>query len=378
MDLNNLSFLVVDDDDGDRKLLRRALKSNGFSGVLVEATTVDEALAEKDKKYDVVFLDYYLPGTNGLNLLPELRAFWPRAAIILMTGQGNEDVAKSAILNGATDYISKGSFNETALSTLLATNVAAARQSFRVEQQRAELATFSEVLIHDFKAPIRAAAYLTEQIDEDLCAGEMEEVQQGLRLLKQSADQMNAMIRSLSDHIRLDRDVEVVAHPPEGLIDAAQTVLSLVVREADAKISVEIGDDVPEIMCNGPQIAQLVQNLIANAIKFSGDRRPEILVRATHESDGVCFEVRDNGVGIAPEHLNSVFEPFKRAPGAQGVAGTGLGLSTCRKIVMRHDGRIWCSSRLGQGTSVFFVLPVVSAVHAQQMAASRLAQTARG
>ena len=358
MDLNRLEFLIVDDDDGDRKLVRRLLTRSGFAGELAEASSVSDALAIGDRDFDVVFLDYYLPGTTGLNHLPELRTRWPRAAIFLMTGQGNETVAKSAILKGATDYVAKSLITRDALATLLATGLESARQKWKIEQQRVDLATFSEVLVHDFKAPVRAAAYLAEQISEDLEAGAFDDVQDGLRLLKKSADQMNAMIHSLSDHIRLDRDMDVHQHTPQALIDGALTALRLVIEETGAKVNVDIENGTREIACSGPQVSQLLQNLIANAIKFAGEKTPEIAVRAVPDGGGVLFEVADNGVGIQPEHVETVFLPFKRAPGAQSVAGTGLGLATCRKIVLRHDGRIWCKSQPGVGTSMFFTLPV--------------------
>ncbi len=352
--------LVVDDDDGDKKFLRRLLSRCHGIGSIAELSSGQEALGLKDSDYDAVFLDHYLAGSTGLSFLPEMREKWPRAAIFLMTGQGDEMVAKTAIKNGATDYFSKGYLTEDSLAGLLVTGIAAADERWRIEQQRIDLATFSEVLIHDFKAPIRAAAFLAEQIGEDLDAGEMGEVQNGLQLLKKSADQMNAMIRSLSDHIRLDREVEFLHQPPEQLFEVAMTSLALVLSESGARIQKVVDADIPPIMCNGPQISQVLQNLVANAVKFSRGPEPVVTVKILNHSDQVVFEVTDQGMGISPEHIESIFLPFKRAPGVEAVAGTGLGLATCRKIILRHKGRIWCQSVLGHGTTMSFALPILS------------------
>ena len=82
MDLKSLSFLMIDDDDGDRKMLRRLLSKKGFTGIVEEARSVEELAYYQPMAFDVVFPDYYLPKTNGLELLPELRASWPQASII--------------------------------------------------------------------------------------------------------------------------------------------------------------------------------------------------------------------------------------------------------------------------------------------------------
>ncbi len=352
--------LVIDDNSGDRKLIRRLLARVGVSSAVLEADCVAAALAMAGPEPDVIFLDYLLPGRSGLSALPEVREKWPGAAIIMMTGQGDETVAKSAILNGAADYITKNVINQNALQRMVRNGVDAARMKWRLEQQRQDLATFSDVLVHDLKAPMRAVAYLADQIAEDFEAGELKEAGEGLALLKKSALRMQRMVTALHDHIHLDRQEKYENAAVRDLIAGALDALELDIVESGAEVSVEIDPQIDELYCDSPLVSQVLQNLIGNAIKYSGDKAPRVAVQVHLRGSEARFEVIDNGIGIAPEYSKTIFEPFKRAPGLGDVQGSGLGLATCRKLVLRQNGRIWCESVPGEGTTMIFCLPILA------------------
>ena len=105
------------------------------------------------------------------------------------------------------------------------------------------------------------------------------------------------------------------------------------------------------------QLVQLLQNLIANGMKYSGGRRPYIRVGAEPVKEGWLFRVEDNGIGIAAEYKERIFGIFKRLHG-RDVPGTGIGLALCKRIVERHQGRIWVESQPGAGSSFCFLLPL--------------------
>jgi len=138
--------------------------------------------------------------------------------------------------------------------------------------------------------------------------------------------------------------------PVGQLVDMALENLEPRIEAAGAVV--EIGD-LPTVTCDESPIVQLFQNLIGNAVKF---RRPGVAPRVHIEGRRVGrfweFAVRDNGIGIAPEHHERVFEMFERLHPRERYGGTGIGLAICRKIVERHGGRIWVESP-PEGGSVF-------------------------
>ena len=101
----------------------------------------------------------------------------------------------------------------------------------------------------------------------------------------------------------------------------------------------------------------MFQNLIANAIKFRGERPPQIHVGARAEAGRWVFSVRDNGIGIDAQYFERIFQVFQRLHTRKTYPGTGIGLAICKKIVERHGGKIWIESQPGQGSTFYFSLP---------------------
>jgi signal transduction histidine kinase len=107
-------------------------------------------------------------------------------------------------------------------------------------------------------------------------------------------------------------------------------------------------------------LAQVFQNLIGNALKFRGQAPPRIRLAARKQNQEWTFSVADNGIGIAPEHAQTIFAIFKRLHTHAEYPGSGIGLSICKKIVEQHGGRIWVESEPGKGSTFHFVLPCLA------------------
>jgi len=118
----------------------------------------------------------------------------------------------------------------------------------------------------------------------------------------------------------------------------------------------------PTLRADRSQLGQLMQNLISNAIKFTGDAPPRIVISSTRQPSGDCEVcVKDNGIGIDPRFQDRIFEIFQRLHSHDEYEGTGVGLAICMRIVERHGGRIWVESAAGGGSEFHFTMPAVAA-----------------
>lgn len=349
-----LSVLLVDDDEGDRKQLRRLIRGGKTPFDVADARNPTEADRFTGKP-DCIILDYMIPGVSGLEALEFLRERWPRAAIVMATGQGDEEIAKEAILGGAVDYISKSHVTVEAMERIITHGVELATLKCRMEDQKRELEHFAHTLAHDLRSPIRSMEFLADCIVEDIEADKMDEVRHSVEDLKKVSRRASGLITSLTQYIRLDKPAVFTRFACADAVQGAISNLALDLAERKAEVTVQ---DLPVIQGDEDQVTQLFQNLIANAIKFCTHGAPRVLIRAARdETDTWVFSVEDNGIGIKPEFREKIFIAFQRLHGPEAFAGTGLGLSTCAKIVTRHGGRIWCDAAAEQGTVFSFTLP---------------------
>ena len=130
--------------------------------------------------------------------------------------------------------------------------------------------------------------------------------------------------------------------------------LQVTIQEHDAQVT---HDSLPRVWVEAGLFAQLLQNLIGNALKFIKDKVPQIHLSVKEQPESWLFSIKDNGIGIAPEHLERIFGIFQRLHTRKEYAGTGIGLAVCKRIVEYHNGQIWVESKLGEGTTFYFTIP---------------------
>ena len=171
--------------------------------------------------------------------------------------------------------------------------------------------------------------------------------------------QMNQLTEDLLAYARLDSSAQAFCRVDcnEVLADAL-SLLDSSISETRALVTIEA---LPAITGERVQLVQLFLNLLGNALKYCQGRTPVIRVSARRGTAEWVFEVADNGIGIAPQHLARIFEVFKRLHTAQAYPGNGIGLAICEHVVARHGGRLWVDSKPGQGSTFFFSIPDVKA-----------------
>jgi PAS domain S-box-containing protein len=230
-------------------------------------------------------------------------------------------------------------------------------KEFFVELERSnqELEQFAYVASHDLQEPLRAVAGCVQMLGERN-AGKLDD--RSIELMGHAVDGAKRLQTLINDLLAFSRvGSKGLAKDwidSRASVDKAIKNLEIAIKESDAAITV---GDLPKAWANPVTLTQLFQNLIANAIKFRGERKPEIHIDAKDADGETIFSVKDNGIGISPEYHTRVFGLFQRLHRKRDYAGTGVGLAICKKIVDRHGGRIWIESRPGEGANFLFALP---------------------
>jgi PAS domain S-box-containing protein len=233
---------------------------------------------------------------------------------------------------------------------------ALAQQADELARSNADLEQFAYVASHDLQEPLRMVASYTQllarryrdQLDDD--------AQEFIGYAVDGVTRMQSLISDLLAYSRVgSRDGEVAPVDADALLGRIlDRTLAAAIEESGATVT---HDPLPTVTGDAVQLGQVLQNLVANALKFRGDEPPRVHVGAEREGDEWVISVRDNGIGISPEYAQRIFVIFQRLHSRGEYAGTGIGLAICKKIVERHGGRIWVESAPGQGSTFRFTLP---------------------
>jgi len=227
----------------------------------------------------------------------------------------------------------------------------------QLEKANVDLESFSYSVSHDLRAPLRAidgyVHFLFDEHQELLGAG----AKRCIDNVHRNVQHMSRLIDELLELSRVGR----VALKQER-IDMAALVHEVLPAVLGAKSNVSVNVQVlPPVRADATLIRQIWVNLLDNAIKYSSRAAvPQVTVCAEAEAGQVTYCVADNGVGFDMEHYERLFKPFSRLHSPGEFTGTGVGLALVKRIVERHDGRVWAESVPNQSTKVFFCLPTAA------------------
>ncbi|BAE52191.1 Sensor protein fixL [Paramagnetospirillum magneticum AMB-1] len=224
-------------------------------------------------------------------------------------------------------------------------------------RSNADLEQFAFIASHDLREPLRMVSAYMGMLERRFGPVVGDEGAEYIAYAKEGAQRMDQLVLDLLEYSRVGRMEEPLEPVPLGeVVDGVVANLSPAIAQYGA--SVECRSPLPAIPAVRGEMAQLLQNLIGNAVKYREPSRPlRVVVSAVRDGEYWQISVADNGIGISPEFSERIFRIFQRLHTRDCFEGTGIGLAICKRIVERHGGRIWVNSVPGEGSTFTFTLP---------------------
>jgi PAS domain S-box-containing protein len=231
-----------------------------------------------------------------------------------------------------------------------------AHRAQELARSNEELEQFAYVASHDLQEPLRMVASYTQLLASRYHQHLDSTADKYIDYAVEGAQRMQALINDLLALSRVTtRGTPFVPVDLNLVVREVCGMLAATIHEKDARVESE---NLPVVMADATQMRQLLQNLIANAMKFHGEQSPAVRIRGSRDAGEWTISVEDNGIGIDPQYADRIFLAFQRLHTRTEYPGNGIGLAICKKIAQRHGGRIWVESREGEGAKFIFTLPV--------------------
>ncbi len=372
--------LIVEDHEITAELERRALVRAGTSAVIV--ARISEALELiASGSFAAILLDYQLPDGDPWEVVVAAQAKVPPIPVILVTGQGSEGIASEAIKRGVADYVKKSGTFWDELPGILGrvTEVAAGKERLRVSEVNCRLmaevaekanrakSDFLACMSHEIRTPLTAViglGYLLENTqltpDQRECLGK---IQLAGRLLLGVVNNVLDLSKIEAGEMLLEKE----AFEPTEVLGSLSQMLGQQAKTKGIDLIVMPAPLLPcRIKGDPSRLLQILVNLVGNAIKFTEAGRVVVkMICAKSDAEGVVlrWEVKDTGVGMAPEAIERVFQPFSQgdATMSRRFGGTGLGLSISRALVGLMGGSIGVTSAVAMGSTFWLEIPFEAA-----------------
>lgn len=231
-------------------------------------------------------------------------------------------------------------------------------QEIMLKKHNKELEQFAYVASHDLQEPLRTVANYMDVFETDYLPLLDDKARQYIKSVTRATERMSTLIKSLLAFSRLGHNKVLVSVDCNDLVADVLDDLATVIEKSDATICIS---PLPVLNLYEVEMRQVFQNLITNAIKFMKKHaKPKIEIGAEQIKDRWRFSIRDNGIGIAANSFDRVFDIFQRLHTSKTYEGSGIGLANCKKIIQLHGGDIGIESTLGKGTTFYFDIPILT------------------
>lgn len=225
----------------------------------------------------------------------------------------------------------------------------------KLQEYSSNMEDFAAMAAHDLKEPLRSIQAFVEIIEEKHTGLWDENDHTYLNFINTSAKRMNLLIHDLLDYAKggyITNNYECI-----NVNELIRTIFDELTENIDGQKPQITIDPMPLIKSSRTALNVLFKNIINNALKYQiKGQQTQLNVKLNKTSSNWTFSVEDNGIGIQPEYLKTIFEPFKRLHNQKEFDGSGLGLASCKKIIEKLNGEIWATSELNKGTTIYFTL----------------------
>jgi signal transduction histidine kinase len=372
MDRQTTQVLLIEDNPGDADLVRLRLVE-GQSPVKVNCVgRLSDGLASlATEPPSVVLLDLNLPDSHGAETFRRVLEHSPNVPVVVLSGQDDEALAMKAVHHGVQDYLLKGNLSSKHLERAI--RYAVERQALLraleiAQKKQLEFKNqFLSHVSHELRTPLTCIHQYVTLLLDGLAGSMAPEQTDHLKTVLKSVNQLHAMIRDLLEATRAESGKMRIEPRCIALGELVQQTVAMLRPTADKKkVGLEIGLDqrLPLVHGDPDRVLEVLINLVDNAIKFTPAEGSVMVQASMVDADPgfVYISVSDTGRGINPEAKALIFDRLYQDADSidNNRSGLGLGLFICREIVRLHEGRIWVSSELGQGSTFTFTLPVYS------------------
>ncbi len=375
-----LKVLMVEDNPTDALISKKRLqRDDAFEYDITHVVSGEDALlALQNNSFDITLLDYNLPKKSGLETLKEIKAKNIEMPIVMITGQGDEQVAVTLIKEGAFDYLPKRDGYEDSIPLMIRKTIAEFRAKLERENLQKEIALKKEELektnaklmeldkmksdfvanvVHELRTPLTIIKGNLDNIDKGF-AGEVQPQQK--EILGDIFRVINRLSRLINDLLDLSKiesgKMELNKESLDIVTLASETVKTFETLAGSKKIGLikEFPNKRVTVNADKDKLTQVFINLMGNAIKFTD--KGNVVVRIIDLQKEAQVEIQDTGPGIPLDQVDKIFDKFVRVV-AEKKEGTGLGLPIAKDIIVLHKGRIRVESESGKGSKFIFVIP---------------------
>ncbi|BBD54697.1 response regulator [Planktothrix agardhii 1801] len=364
-------ILIVDDTPDNLRLLSKTLSEQGYE-VQCAINGKLALMAVKHEPPDLILLDIKMPEMDGYEVCERLKMQEETAAIPVIFLSALDDVFDKvkAFTVGGVDYITKPFQVEEVFARienqltirrlqqkLQNKNIKLEQLNQELKRSNRDLEEFAYVVSHDLQQPLQTITGFAELLLALKSEINLEqEAEEYVSPILEEGIRMQELIKNLLEYSRVGtkkRNFE-----PTDCQEILRKSLADLHSIIENSLAIVTCEKLPILMADRIQLGQLFQNLIANGIKYqSPNIQPKIVISVQEKPEEWLFRVEDNGIGIKPENFDRIFQVFQRLHTNQEYPGTGVGLAICKKIIERHQGRIWLESEWQIGTTFYFTLP---------------------